>query len=146
MRARTVAGMEVAVLQPDIDIVADRVISVGQQLPREVGTAAAELVHPGIAQACTDTPAESAVSAEIEPSIEHRVPDVSRLVDSEVGVVGHNQPVGDQVIEERRIELLPVNLSVLVADLALKPEHAEIITSDEVDIDPSLVLDPTDIG
>jgi len=78
--------MEVAVLQADIEVWADRVIDLGEQLPRKLALALAELVDSGIADAGAEAAANPGLTAEIDPAIEHGVPDVGRLVEIEVAI------------------------------------------------------------
>ena len=55
--------MEVAVLQADIDIATDGHIDTGDQLPRELAFAVAELVDVAIANTATGIAADPAVAA-----------------------------------------------------------------------------------
>ena len=80
--------MEVTVLQADIELMADGVIDLGKQLPSQLAAAIAELVNPSIANASADAATDPGFTAEIEPAIEHRLPDVSRLIDIEIFIAG----------------------------------------------------------
>src|SRR5205085_4815427 len=77
-------SMEVSIFEADIEIVADRHVGAGEQLPSELAIAAAELMHAGVAKARSDSAAETVIAAEVEPAVEHRRPGIGLHVDVEI--------------------------------------------------------------
>src|SRR5690348_11194887 len=59
------SGVKISVFQADIDIVADRHVDAGDQLPGESALAAGKLVNARVARARAQISADAAVSAKI---------------------------------------------------------------------------------
>ena len=136
--------MEVTILKTDIEFRAHRVIYLREKLPGELAVAVSELVNSSVAGACADSASNSTIPAQIQPAVQHGVPDVGSSVDSEVSVEwdGSSSARIDRV-DEGGLEIFALNLAMHVAELALEPEHAEVIASDYVDVGPRLVLEAT---
>src|SRR5438128_6477578 len=139
------AGAEVTILQADIDVAAYRHVDAGEQLPCPRAVLIAELLDAGAAETGTGITADAAVAAHVEERVDHARE--HRCFAAEVersrseGVARRRVDAG----QERIVDGDVLELGVLVAELALEPEHAEVVAADKVDVIAGLVLDPGDV-
>src|SRR4029079_5613834 len=120
------AGTEVAVLQPCIDVRADRGADRGNQLPCPGVVAVAERLDVSPAKAAAEGRAKAAVASDIEQRIDHGRQHAAVAVEVECRVGDRGPSPGADRRQERRIEAEALVVGFLVAKLAFEPENARV--------------------
>src|SRR4051812_17500695 len=77
-------GAEIAILEAKIDIVADRHVDAGDQLPCHCMVLVAEFLDSCVADAATEIATDAAVAAQVEQGVDHPRQDSCAAVDVEV--------------------------------------------------------------
>src|SRR6185437_8629637 len=77
--------VEVTVLEPDIDVAADRHVHARKQLPREAALASRELMHACIAATGAEITANAPIAAEVGKRVDHPRVDTRVIAKVECG-------------------------------------------------------------
>ena len=135
------AGTEVTVLQPRIDIGADGVAQPGDALIGPGAVAIAREVGPRPTGTATGISAKAAADITVEQSVGHQRLHADVIADAEVRRRRGGPGSGSDVRHQRRADAEALHLGALVAGFALEPDDAELVSGDRVDIEAGLVFD-----
>jgi len=151
------ASAEIAVLQTDIEVGADRHPRFGEQLPGKTTVASAEFLDAGVSHAAANGEVDAVVAAEIEQTVKHPGQGAHMIVEIErAGADGwkgegrsgraHRIQACCNCSAERGVLGEPLDLGAFVAELAFNAEHAKIVSADYVDIIALLPFDVRSAG
>src|SRR5206468_1946082 len=141
-----ITGAEVFVLQPKIETAAEAEAESGNSLIGPCAVAEAKGLNARASDTGTDLERKTVGVAEVEQAVDHARPNVDVAAEVErarvarrvnerrgLGRAGRVEPGRDRR-PERRVLAERLHVRALVSELALEPEHAEVIAGDCVDV------------
>ena len=135
-------GVEVAVLDPGIDIGREGVTQPGNALERPRAVAGAGVVGPRPAGAAARITAEPAAEIAVEQGIGHQRLDADVIARRKVGRRCRDSGGGPDVGDQRRADAEALELRALVARLAFELEDPELVPEDRIDVVAVLEIGP----
>ena len=136
------SGAEIPILQADIDILADSGANSRNALERDGAIAVAQEPDSSKAGTTADKTTPAAIF-EINQPVDHSGEDIDMTAHID-RVVGQRRIDAVRSIDseqERLVEIDVLNAGVLVRHFTFDPEHAEVVTADNIAIEPVLVID-----
>ncbi len=149
------AGVEIAVLEAEIDVRADRHASAEDRLPCPGAIAFAEQLDTRTAETAAAVERQAVIVPEVEQGVDHAGKHADLAVEVEIGRgqrrqridgIRSNVTVGTVQPRVQRgykpaVDFQLVDIGTLVSKLALDPEQPEIVAGNGVDIVALLIVD-----